>query len=70
MRGEDGKQQAMFSYLSPEECVPSERLLMEQLDYNLLFCWPVGLGMDEPAWTHAVFSNLRRLARLQAQAAT
>jgi len=112
MRGEDAKQEAMFSYLSPEKRVPaehplrlvrrmvdailqemsprfaklyadvgrpsiaperllralllqifysvrSERLLMEQLDYNLLFRWFVGLGMDEPVWNHAVFSKNR-----------
>jgi transposase len=39
--------------------VRSERLLMEQLDYNLLFRWFVGLGMDEPVWNHAVFSHNR-----------
>src|SRR5713101_2405334 len=95
MRGEDSKQEAMFSYLSPEKRVPDEhplrrlramvdtvlgemsprfakryadvgwpsiapeRLLMEQLDYNLLFRWFVGLGMDEPVWNHAVFSKNR-----------
>ncbi len=112
MRGEDSKQEAMFSYLSAEKRVPdehplrrlramvdtvlgemsprfakryadvgrpsiaperllralllqifysvrSERLLMEQLDYNLLFRWFVGLGMDEPVWNHAVFSKNR-----------
>jgi transposase len=112
MRGEDSKQEAMFSYVSPEKRVPaehplrpiramvdtvlaemsprlarlysdvgrpsiaperllralllqifysvrSERLLMEQLDYNLLFRWFVGLAMDEPVWNHAVFSHNR-----------
>jgi transposase len=112
MRGEDSKQEAMFSYISPEKRVPaehplrpirarvdavleemsprlarlysevgrpsiaperllralllqifysvrSERLLMEQLDYNLLFRWFVGLAMDEPVWNHAVFSHNR-----------
>ena len=39
--------------------VRSERLLMEQLDYNLLFRWFVGLEMDEPVWNHAVFSKNR-----------
>src|SRR5215831_18065094 len=101
MRGDDGQQAAMFSYLSPEARVPqdhplrairslvdevlvelsprfetlysrvgrpsippekllraqllqvlytvrSERQLMEQLDYNLLFRWFVGLNMDDP----------------------
>ena len=39
--------------------VRSERLLMEQLDYNLLFRWFVGLKMDEAVWDHAVFSKNR-----------
>jgi transposase len=30
--------------------VRSERMLMEQLDYNLLFRWFVGLNMDDPIW--------------------
>lgn len=112
MRGEDAKQEAMFSYVSPERRVPqehplravremvdgilqemsprfarlysdrgrpsiaperllralllqifysvrSERLLMEQLDYNLLFRWFVGMEMDEAVWDHAVFSKNR-----------
>lgn len=112
MRGEDEKQDAMFSYISPEKRVPedhplrpiramvdqvlkemsprfarryakvgrpsiaperllralllqifysvrSERLLMEQLDYNLLFRWFVGMPMDEKVWDHSVFSKNR-----------
>src|SRR6202163_1203553 len=112
MRGEEGKQEGMFSYVSPEKRVPldhplrpvremvdgilkemsprfarlysnlgrpsiaperllralllqvfysvrSERMLMEQLDYNLLFRWFVGMEMDEPMWNHAVFSKNR-----------
>jgi len=112
MRGADPKQEAMFSYISPEKRVPvdhplrairemvdavlkemsprfarlyaqvgrpsiaperllralllqifysirSERLLMEQLDYNLLFRWFVGMEMDEAVWNHAVFSKNR-----------
>jgi transposase len=112
MRGEDEKQEAMFSYVSPERRVPmdhpprpvremvdgvlkemsprfarlysnlgrpsialerllralllqvfysvrSERMLMEQLDYNLLFRWFVGMEMDEEVWDHAVFSKNR-----------
>src|SRR6202790_4795487 len=111
MRGNDQKQDAMFSYVSPEQRVPaehplrplrammddilkemsprfaklyadtgrpsiqperllrallrilytvrSERLLMEQLNYNLLFRWFVGMGMDEVVWNHAVFSKNR-----------
>ena len=112
MRGEDLKQDAMFSYVSPEKRVPedhplrpiramvdpvlkemsprfarlyaqvgrpsiaperqlralllqifysvrSERLLMEQLDYNLLFRWFVGMPMDEEVWDPSVFSKNR-----------
>ena len=112
MRGTDIQQNAMFSYLSPEQRVPqdhplrvirqltdevlkrlwgrfeemyswtgrpsippekllralllqvlytirSERLLMEQLDYNLLFRWFVGLNMDDPVWVPTVFSKNR-----------
>jgi transposase len=112
MRGEDEQQQAMYSYISPEQRVPqdhplrpirrmvnqalkeispalgglysrwgrpsipperlqrasllqvfysirSERLLMEQLDYNLLFRWFVGLNMDDRVWDHSTFSKNR-----------
>lgn len=112
MRGEDTQQNAMFSYLSPEQRVPhdhplrrvralvdevlkrlsrrftamyarggrpsippekllralllqalysirSERLLMEELDYNLLFRWFVGLNMDDRVWDATVYSKNR-----------
>ncbi len=112
MRGPDIHQNAMFSYLSPEQRVPpdhplrtlrqltdralkrlgprfermysdlgrpsiapekllralllqvlytvrSERLLMEQLDYNLLFRWFVGLNLDDAVWVPTVFSKNR-----------
>src|SRR5947199_1416256 len=112
MRGEDTQQNAMFSYLSPEQRVPqdhpvrmlrrlvdevlrklsrrftamyahggrpsippekllralllqalytvrSERLLMEQLDYNLLFRWFVGLNMDDGIWDVTVVTKHR-----------
>lgn len=36
--------------------VRSERLLMEQLQYNLLFRWFVGLNVDDPVWDHSTFS--------------
>ncbi len=39
--------------------VRSERLLMEQLAYNLLFRWFVGLNMDEEVWVPTVFSKNR-----------
>ena len=44
--------QAFFS-------VRSERQLMEQLDYNLLFRWFVGLAMDAPVWDVTVFTKNR-----------
>lgn len=44
--------QAFFS-------IRSERQLMEQLDYNLLFRWFVGLPMDAPVWDATVFSKNR-----------
>src|SRR5256712_10546076 len=44
--------------------VRSERLLMEQLEYNLLFRWFVGLSMDDPVWDVTVFTkNRERLLR-------
>ena len=39
--------------------IRSERLLMEQLDYNLLFRWFVGMDMDEPIWDPTVFTKNR-----------
>src|SRR5580693_1308512 len=63
--GEDGRQS-----IPPERLlralllqvfysIRSERMLMEQLTYNLLFRWFVGMEMDEPVWNHAVFSKNR-----------
>src|SRR5437773_8668891 len=117
MRGADGQQSGMFSYVSPERRIPadhplrpiremtdevlrhlsrrfaglypktgrpsiapekllralllqilysvrSERLLMEQLQYNLLFRWFVGLSMDDRMWDVTVFTkNRERLLR-------
>src|SRR5471030_2351040 len=112
MRGPDHQQSAIFSYLSPEQRVPSdhplravrqmadtvlaqlsqlfskmysdigrrsippekllralllqvlytvrsERMLMEQLQYNLLFRWFVGLNMDDQIWDVTVFTKNR-----------
>jgi transposase len=39
--------------------IRSERQLMEQLDYNLLFRWFVGLNVDEPVWNASTFSKNR-----------
>src|SRR5487761_1419802 len=43
--------------------VRSERMLMEQLDYNFLFRWFVGLSPDDPVWDATVFTKNRE--RLQ-----
>lgn len=112
MRGADEQSGSMFSYISPEQRVPtdhplrtvrritdralerlsprlgrlyvnfgrpsippekllralllqalytirSERQLMEQLDYNILFRWFVGLGMDDPVWSATTFTKNR-----------
>ena len=37
----------------------SERVLMEELDYNLLFRWFVGLSMDDPVWHPTTFTKNR-----------
>jgi len=39
--------------------IRSERLLMERLEYDLLFRWFVGIGVDEATWDHSVFSKNR-----------
>lgn len=39
--------------------VRSERMLMEQMRYNMLFRWFVGLAMDDAVWDHSVFSKNR-----------
>ena len=39
--------------------IRSERHLTEQLDYNLLFRWFVGLGIDDPGWVPTVFTKNR-----------
>ena len=44
--------------------IRNERQLMEQLDYNLLFRWFVGLGIDDPVWSPTTFTKNRdRLLR-------
>jgi transposase len=44
--------------------IRSERLLMEQLEYNILFRWFVGLNLDEPVWDPTTFTKNRdRLLR-------
>ena len=39
--------------------IRSDRQLMEQLDYNLLFRWFVGLGMDDAVWSPTTFTKNR-----------
>ena len=39
--------------------IRSERQLMEQIDYNLLYRWFVGLGIDDPVWVPTVFTKNR-----------
>src|ERR1700704_6757117 len=49
--------------------VRSERLLMEEMDYNILFRWFVGLNIDDPVWDATVFSKNRdRLLRAEVAA--
>lgn len=44
--------------------IRSERQLVERLDYDLMFRWFVGLGMDDPVWNYSTFSKNRdRLMR-------
>jgi hypothetical protein len=73
MRGADEQQSQIFSYLSPEArvrkdhqlraqmlySIRSERLLMEEMDYNLLFRWFVGLNADDAVWDATVFTKNR-----------
>ena len=40
--------------------VRSERMLMEQLDYSLLFRWFVGLNTDDPIWDVGLFATNRQ----------
>ena len=39
--------------------IRSERQLMERLEYDLLFRWFVGIGVDDAAWDHSMFSKNR-----------
>src|SRR5947209_18116702 len=43
--------------------VRSERLLMEEIDYSLLFRWFVGMNLDEPVWDVTVRSEERRVGK-------
>ena len=39
--------------------IRSERMLMEQINYNLLFRWFVGFSMDDEVWNHSTFTKNR-----------
>ena len=39
--------------------IRSERQLMEHLDYNILYRWFVGLGLDDPVWDATTFTKNR-----------
>src|SRR5574338_354231 len=39
--------------------IRSERLLMEEIDYNVLFRWFVGMNLDEPVWDATTFTKNR-----------
>jgi transposase len=39
--------------------IRSERQLMDQIDFNIMFRWFVGLGMDAPVWDHSTFTKNR-----------
>ena len=49
--------------------VRSERLLMERLEFDLLFRWFVGIGVDEPAWDHSAPARRPGLVSLAERAA-
>jgi transposase len=39
--------------------IRSERALMEEIEFNILFRWFVGLGLDAPVWDHSTFTKNR-----------
>lgn len=39
--------------------IRSERQLVEHIEYNLLYRWFVGLGIDDPVWDHSTFTQNR-----------
>ena len=45
--------------------IRSERQLMEQLEYNLLFRWFVGLGIDEPVLVPTVFTSQKKRKQIE-----
>jgi transposase len=75
LSGLSGEFEALYSHLGRPSIAPerllralllqafysvrSERLLIEQLDYNLLYRWFVGLGIDDPVWHPTAFTTNR-----------
>ena len=53
------EQQLLALLLQAIYGIRSERMLMEQLDYNLLFRWFVGLNPDDPVWHPTTFTKNR-----------
>ncbi len=53
------EQQLLALLLQAFYGIRSERLLLEQLQYNLLFCWFVGLNPDDPIWHPTTFTKNR-----------
>src|SRR5712691_4927320 len=51
--------QEMWSHFEALYAIRSETQLMEQLDYNLLYRWFVGLNADDPVWDVTVFTKNR-----------
>jgi Transposase domain (DUF772) len=49
--------------------VRSERQLMERIEFDLLFRWFVGIGMDDPVWDHSTFTKNSRRAMTAGAAA-
>src|SRR5438876_12408603 len=61
MNGQSGRRRSCWRAIT---AMSSGVLLMEQLEYNLLFRWFVGLSMDDPVWDVTVFTkNRERLLR-------
>ncbi len=70
MRGADVTQENMFSYLTLTDYVPEghplraireivNAALREQLGYNMLFRWFVGLGVERKPWDHSTYTKNR-----------
>ena len=45
--------------------IRSERLLIEEIDYSILFRWFIGLSLDEPIWSPTTFSKNRERFSMQ-----